>query len=355
MTNQDTIINYVRLGIGHSVDELPKLVDWEGIETFANQQGLLGVLFDGIGRLPQNNRPSQIEWLRLIGEVMQGYEQRYALYRKAVVELATFYNAHGYKMMLLKGLACGLDWPRPEHRPYGDIDIWLFGQYKEADATLTRELGIKIDNSQHHHTVFQWQGITVENHYDFRNVHHHKSSVELEKIFKRLGEDDSYSIELYDEKVYLPSPNLHALFLLKHSMSDFAAFYVTLRQVLDWAFYVQKYHNEIDWEWLMKVLEKFRMKEFFDCINAICVEDLGFDANLFPAFQKKPILKDKVLSDILVPRFTRESPGKVLPRVVFKYRRWKSNAWKHQMCYNESMGSAFWTGMINHLLKPSSI
>ncbi len=39
--------------------------------------------------------------------------------------------------------------------------------------------------------------------------------------------DDTYTLDVCGEKVYLPSPNLHALFLLKHSMSDFAAFFIT--------------------------------------------------------------------------------------------------------------------------------
>jgi len=92
-------------------------------------------------------------------------------------------------MMLLKGLACGVDWPRPEHRPYGDIDIYLFGKQKEADEALRQAQGpgFKVDTSHHHHTVFQWQGFTVENHYDFLNVHHHKSNVELEAILKSLA------------------------------------------------------------------------------------------------------------------------------------------------------------------------
>lgn len=47
---------------------------------------------------------------------------------------------------------------------------------------------IKIDTSHHHHTVFEWEGFTVENHYDFLNVHHHKSNVEMERIFKSLGD-----------------------------------------------------------------------------------------------------------------------------------------------------------------------
>lgn len=184
---------------------------------------------------------------------------------------------------------------------------------------------------------------------------HHKSNVELEKELQRLGQDDSHSVEVYGEKVYLPSPNLHALFLLKHTMNDFTSFSMTLRQLLDWAFHVEKYGESIDWEWLTGTLEKYRMKEFFNTVNAICVEDLGFNASIFHTEQFNPSLKERVLKDILEPLFSLEEPSRLLPRLIYKYKRWKGNAWKHEMCYNESMWSAFWSGVWSHLLKPSSI
>lgn len=335
----------------------PNAIDWNSVEILAKQQGLLGVLVDGVNQLPLSNRPPQIMWLKWIGEMMQWKEQRYALYRKAVAELGAFYTAHGYQMMVLKGLACGLDWPKPEHRPYGDIDIWLFGKQKEADETLrqTQGPGFKVDNSHHHHTVFQWQGFTVENHYDFVNVHHQKSNVELEKIFKELATDDHHSVELNGVKVYLPSPNLHALFLIKHLVNHFAAEKITLRQVLDWAFFVKKHHADVDWKWLVGVLGKYHMNEFFDCINAICVEDLGFDTSIFPYIQFNPMVKQRIINDILTPEFSDKAPKQVWKRIPFKYRRWKANEWKHELCYNESMSSAFWSGVWNHLLKPASI
>ena len=182
--------NLVRLGIGHQAESLIEPVDWNAIEALAERQGLSAVVLDGINRLPEAVRPPKIMLLQWIGEVMQGYEQRYVLYREAEAGLGAWYREHGFRMMLLKGLACGLDWPRPEHRPYGDIDIYLFGKQSEADALMVQEFkvqGFKVDNSHHHHTVFQWQGFTVENHYDFVNVHVHESSRELESIFKGLA------------------------------------------------------------------------------------------------------------------------------------------------------------------------
>lgn len=380
-------LSLLRLGIGKKSEPLQETVDWDAVEAMAVKHGLLAVIYDAVQHLPERQRPSQVTWLRWIGQVMQGNERLYALYRRTLTEMASFYNAHGFKMMVLKGYACGLDWSRPEHRPYGDIDIWLFGRQEEADAVLSREKGIKIDKSHHHHTVFEWNGFTVENHYDFVNVHAHRSSAEMEKIFKELGREKNLNpneypegepstteknnlarndnsvgkridcVEVDGQMVYLPSPNLHALFLMKHMASHFAAVGITLRQVLDWAFFVEKHTDEVDWKWLDGLLVKYHLKEFFNCINVICVEDLEFDFNGLHAYGLQLTvaevnLKERVLVDILNPQFTSAEPDGFVPRMIHKYRRWQGNAWKQRLCYEESRWSAVWTLLWSHLIKP---
>ena len=73
----------------------------------------------------------------------------------------------------------------------------------------------------------------------------------------------------------------------------------------------------------------------FNLFNIICVEDLGFAASLFPELRFSPVLKDRVLIEIISPS--------------------GASAWKHRLCYRESLWSAFWSGVWNHLLKPRSI
>ena len=358
-----SFLQLVRMGIGHTDNAgNTENMNWMVVKSLADKQGLTAVILDGIDKANTNlmNRPPQAMVLEWIGEVMQSYEARYKQYEKTIGELAEFYQEQDIKMMVLKGYACSLDWPKPEHRPCGDIDIWLFGKQKEADKALGswfKDHGsrFEIDNSHHHHTVFNWGEFTVENHYDFVNVHAHKSSAELEKIFKELGQDDTYFVEIKGTKVYLPSPNLYALFLIKHMVSHFAAAEITLRQVLDWAFFVEKHTNEVDWEWLLGVLDKYHMKEFFNLINAICVYDLGFGTDLFPEVCFLPELKERVLADILNPVYGASEPDCFIPRIVYKYKRWKGNAWKQKLCYNESRWSMFWNGVWTKILKPASI
>lgn len=351
-----SFIQLIRLGIGTSNEvSIPEIIDWNAIMALATKQGLSAVVLDGIERLPESLKPPKVLLLRWIGEVLQSYEYRYELYRRAIAEMAGFYNEHHFKMMVLKGYACSLDWPKSEHRPCGDIDIWLFGKQRIADDVLSKEVGVVIDTSHHHHTKFNWRDFSVENHYDFLDVHHHKSNAKLEKILKDLGRDDSNSVELYGEKVYLPSANLHALFLLKHAMNHFAATELNLRQLLDWAFFVEKHGKDVDWHWLLGVLEQYGMLPLSYLFNAICVEDVGVEAELLTKFEVDSQLKERVLNEILSPEIPNTKPKNFIIRVLWKFRRWKANEWKHKLCYKESMWSAFWSGVWGHLLKPKSI
>lgn len=128
-----------------------------------------------------------------------------------------------------------------------------------------------------------------------------------------------------------------------------------LRQVVDWGFFVEKHGKDIDWNYVLDVLDQFGMRQTFNTINAICVGDLGFDVASFPTVQFDPSLKDKVVNEILAPNYSASVPKNIFSRVAFKVRRWRDNEWKHQLCYKDSMWSAFWSGVWNHLLKPSSI
>jgi hypothetical protein len=90
------------------------------------------------------------------------------------------------------------------------------------------------------------------------------------------------------------------------------------------------------------------MMDFYNCLNAICVENLGFEARIFKGVQFNPSLKDKVLADILSPEY------EVATGIKNMLKRWKANRWKHKLCFDENIWASFWYGVWNHLLKPNS-
>lgn len=365
---EELLLGLVRAALGHGTEvAVPEGVSWDALLRLADAQGVAAIAADGLQRASVT-LPAAVR-MQLASRVLL-HERVYRRHEQLMVKLARIYRKGGFRMMVLKGWGLSLNYPVPEHRPSGDLDIWNFGQWREADAYVAGK-GVTIDNSHHHHSVFYVEDLMVENHYDFINVHARRSNARLERIFKSLGEESHINdnvnngkripwVEVYGERVYLPSANLHGLFLIRHAVAHFSAAEITLRQVLDWAFFVEKHSSEVDWDWLMKMLEEFGLKRFFDVLNAICVENLGFafgslKAYGLPLTDVDKALKERVLGDILEPEFSEELPKRLLPRVWFRYRRWQANGWKQRLCYNESRWSAFCSGIWNHLLKPSSI
>ena len=354
MVAVEVLLHLVRLALGKEQEcSLPDGVVWEEVETLAAQHGLSGVIVDGVDKLPLEQRPPKSVLLQWIGETLQEYEYRYEQYRKAIAELAGFYNQHGFKMMVLKGYACSLDWPKPEHRPCGDIDIWQFGEQKAADAALAGNTDIRIDGSHHHHTVFEWQGFTVENHYDFINTYAHRSSRRFEEKLKKLAYKDCRKKELFGATVYLPGADFNFLFLLRHMANHFVGKEMTLRQLLDWALLIEHHHEEIDWKEDLAFLEANGLLRYFNLMALISVERLGFSRDIFHCEVKEDELKERVFNDIIEPEYDTPLGKGALRIMVGKTRRWWSNRWKHRLCYPDSLLSGFVYGVWAKIQKPA--
>lgn len=268
--------------------------------------------------------------------------------------LASWYWQHGISMMVLKGYGLSLNYPIPNHRPCGDIDIYLFGDQEKADKLLQEELGIKVDKSHHHHTVFSFQGETIENHYDFLNVHVRKSNVAIEKKLKEIAHTVILSpAESADKaEIILPSVEFNAIYLLRHCAAHFASTEMTVRQVLDWAFFMKKHHKEINWDKYLPYIKQEGMYRFYNLMGLFCMSRLGFDASIFHGVYSDN-LDERFAQEILSPEFNDRENGKLLWSLWVKPRRWWHNRWKNRLCYPDGALSEFTYGLWAKLLKPS--
>ena len=373
-------LSLVRLGIGHGTVNGSRFtfngsdsVDWMAVKSLAEKQGLSAIVLDGLNlvqgegfkvkgssnsalttdsKLSTLNTQLKLEW---IGEVLQ-YEQRYAVYEKNIRDLAAFYRKHSIRMMLLKGYGLSLNYPVPNHRPCGDLDIYLFGEQEKADKLIEEELGIKIDNSHHHHSVFQFQGETIENHYDFLNVHVRKSNKRMEAKLKELCHTETTESLTTDNpnetNIVFPSVEFNAIYLLRHCAAHFASTEMTVRQVLDWGFFMEKHHREIKWDEYIPYIKQEGMYRFYNLLGLFCMSHLGFDASVFHGLYSDGLF-ERFSNEILEPEFKDRENGRLLHSLSVKPRRWWHNRWKNRLCYPDSAWEEFVYGLWAKVLKPS--
>ena len=327
-------------------------IDWHTVYSLALRQGITAILLDAISKLPNEARPSKPMLLQWIGQATM-MERMYAKHREKIASLAEFYRQHDIKMLLLKGYGCSLCYTKPEHRPTGDIDVFLFGRQDEADILVEKQLGIKVHREYHKHSTFNYGGVEVENHAKFIDDVSHKSNIRFESILMAVL-DKEECLKSPIDNVLIPSPTFNALFLLRHTGEHFASNEITLRQVLDVGTFFQKYHSQIDWPLVFKVYKEERMLRFFNAIATICVEYLGIEAACFASddkqyiYQSDTTLADRILSDIfekkdVLPMSTVgiDTIGKKLKYAIDKSYRWWHNRWKYQLVYNESLVESF--------------
>ena len=94
------------------------------------------------------------------------------------------------------------------------------------------------------------------------------------------------------------------------------------------------------------------MKTYFAVLNAICTNYLGFQSSLFPNIEVDKALVKRSIHDILQPEVKMERNRNYVKEVIFRFRRWYANRWKHDMVYKENALQSFITQMWGHILKP---
>lgn len=378
-SNEKLLLNLIKIALGKSTKcTLPNTLEWNILFDMSMKQCVPSVVLDGLNKSLASEpcqddkgigKMDKLKWLSMVLNM----ERQYTKHESIIAELAAFYQKAGYQMMLLKGYGLSKYWPNPNHRPTGDIDIYLMFMnsegkeksqpaWKYADKLMTEKFGIQVDNSHHHHSVFTYKGIMVENHYDFVNVHSHRSNRLIENEFKTLALKGNEEFTFDNgAKLLFPSPLLNCLFVARHNAIHFAAEHLNLRQLLDWALFVEKRHKDIDWNYFWTIVKKMGMEKFVLCMAFIAIRQLTFEKDIFHIpdeyihFQKcEHDLIDKVLDNILHPT-DEANDGKGIAYVINRYRLWKSNLWKHRIVYSDSVFSTFCAQIKSHLMKPATI
>lgn len=327
---------------------------WEEVLAQAIRQGVSAIAYDALQDVPTEGRPPRKTLFRWAANTDR-IERDFVHKQEVLARLAAFYKAHGIEMMVLKGYGLALRYPTPAHRPSGDIDIWLYGRQQEADALVRQELHIPVRDDVHHHTVFVFQGVTVENHFDFLNLWAHRSNRELERHLRCYAEHAGAQVVVGTTAIDLPSADLNALFLMRHMAIHFATAEIGLRHLADWAVFLRTEGQKVDWETIRGIYRAQNMHRFADAVTALCVEWLGVERSVCP-YEEDPALRDLVLQDMLHPAFGEKSPARgIASSIRYKVRRWWAHRWKHRLVYKDTLTGSFLWLCWAHVIRPKTI
>lgn len=325
--NKDTLYFFrlIRSGAGLGAAPVSDTADtavtpgsWERIYRMAADHGLSAVVWDGICRLPAAQQPpreTRIRWA-LSAEKL---EERYRHQQQTASKLAARFSEEGLRMLLLKGLGLSRDYPLPEHRECGDIDIYLYGQSDKGDRVL-HEIGAHLYFDVPKHSEYVWDGVLIENHRTILNVRRNRTERELNALLVRLLEKEG--THGLAPGIQAPRATFNAIFLIRHAAVHFQKEGIVLRHLCDWACFLTRHWDEIDHALFRTAMEDYRMDRFADLMTAAAVEYLGAEV---PGPECEAGMLGRFMEEVLT---LSPMPDKPLPRLLRKLSGPYRNRWR---------------------------
>ena len=229
--------DFLRFCIG-SESEIPsslKEADWKALYRIAQKQCLVGVLFDGIKKLPTEHVGMKKELLLQWMAESQMLEKANVRLNDAAIQVSEWFRKKGFRTCILKGQGNALMYPNPYSRTPGDIDIWVEGGDKRVISFV---LSISPhEKACYHHIEFpSYKGVEVEVHYrpSFLLCFWHDRK--LQKYYERVKEEQfSHRVMLGEQgEIAIPTAEFNLIFQLTHIYAHLMNEGIGLRQLLDY-------------------------------------------------------------------------------------------------------------------------
>ena len=236
---QKLFFDFLRFCIGSESEKPDTLVDadWKEIYTIAQKQCLVGVLFDGIKKLPAEHIGMKKELLLQWMAESQMLEKANVRLNDAAIQVSEWFRKKGFRTCILKGQGNALMYPNPYSRTPGDIDIWVEGGDKRV-ISFVRSISPHEKACYHHIEFPSYKGIEVEVHYrpSFLLCFWHNRK--LQKYYERVQEEQfSHRVMLGEQgEVAIPTAEFNLIFQLTHIFTHLMNEGIGLRQLLDYYF-----------------------------------------------------------------------------------------------------------------------
>ena len=214
--------------------------DWDACYLFAKRQTLVGVLFDGIQRLPKELAPARPLLLRWLSD-SESIRRRNMRMDRASAYVYNKVCAAGFRCCILKGQGNALLYPHPSSRIPGDVDVWVVANREELrhiTLSLTEGDGSSLQESLNH-IGLTVHGVSVELHSTPALLNSPLHNSRLQRWLKRNADlQCSNRIALPDNagEVAVPTLSFNIIYQLCHLFHH--CFYegVGLRQIVDYYF-----------------------------------------------------------------------------------------------------------------------
>lgn len=256
----------------------PSDEEWKQLFYFAQKQSLVGFLFCGIERLPNEQLPKRNLLLKWYG-MAESIKKVNVIKNVRCAELDAILRKGNFKGCVLKGQGTALLYPYPEYRQSGDIDMWVGtsdGRLVSIDTVISyaKQRGVQVSHVDIKHADMRFFNDTqVEIHFKPSYSYNFVYDGRLKSWYKSLSKEQ---FDNFDSVVGFAYPTIYfnLVYSLLHIYRHLFSEGIGLRQMLDY-YYILTNSTKEERKRAYKTICRFGMKDFAGAAMFVLQEVLG--------------------------------------------------------------------------------
>ena len=280
----------LRSGLWNEVPERAPFdggVDWEALYRLAFEQTVGPLVTDGVNRLPKEYLPAEPERLDPFLGDMMATAQRNRVLDSFIPKV--FHALRGIPVVLVKGQSLAQDYPDPERRQPGDIDLLLPpSSYAAAkEILLPKATHVSKEDLQTLHQGMHFYSVEVELHGSISTLMSRKLDRQLAGLLKEQFDGRSLpTVTIGGAEIPVPEANFNAVYIFVHFLQHYWSGGVGLRQFVDWTTFVSVHKRDIHPVILEQRLEELGLLNLWKVFTGFAQEYLGCPAEKLPLAAK---------------------------------------------------------------------
>ena len=259
-------------------------VDWEALYRLSYAQTVVPLVTDGINRLPQeflpNDRPERLD--PFLADMMSTAKRNRVL-DNFIPKL--FHALDGIPVVLVKGQSLAQDYPDPERRQPGDIDLLLLpSSYAAAKAILLPQATkVLEEDADTWHQGMRFNSVEVEIHGSISTLMSRKLDRKLAALLEEQFREGNFpTVSIGGAGIPVPEAGFNAVYIFVHFLQHYWSGGVGLRQLIDWMTFVSVHKREIHPVILEKRLEDLGLLHVWKVFTGFAQEYLGCPPEKLP-------------------------------------------------------------------------
>ena len=283
---EDQFFALLRAGLWNEVparDPFAGGVDWEALYRLAFAQTVVPLVTDGVNRLPQECLPAEPERLDPFLGDMMATAKRNRVLDAFIPKLFT--ALEGIPVVLVKGQSLAQDYPDPERRQPGDIDLLLLPESYEAAKAILLPKATKVLDEEWSiwHQGMRFRSVEVEIHGSISTLMSRKLDRKLAALLEEQFDGRVFpTVPIGGADIPVPDADFNAVFVFVHFLQHYWSGGVGLRQLVDWMTFVSVHKRDIHPVILEKRLEDLGFLRVWKTFTGFAQEYLGCPAEKLP-------------------------------------------------------------------------